>query len=210
METVEFDDLLWVVDDTVDNHLPRSKHEWELLYDQLDQFPKGGYFFDVGAQGGGWTLRFADKAREVTAFEPLPANRALLKKNLKVNNVTNVTVLPFALGASEAWSFLESAGGSTRVMEYGTVPAHIMALDAFQYEHIDLIKIDVEGMEGEVIRGATETLRRTGAKIFLELHDKLYGDDIYAQTLSGLDAAGYTWKHVGNYGAGRYFECYPR
>lgn len=139
---------------------------------------------DIGANVGIFTIPLAyavgtDGA--VWAFEPLPENIDRLRANVIENQLANIRL--FAEAASEtdgAISFRvagDSAFGSTREVFYGhgtgrslTVPA--VRLDAVWRSRgmpiVSVVKIDVEGAEVAVLRGAQDVIRRCRPILLVE------------------------------------------
>ena len=126
--------------------------------------------FDVGAWIGPYSLLLSRLAKQVIAFEPCPFSRGILTDNLKLNNITNVTVESLALSdregeekiyyynptklddilASSMWNMV-NRGSKTEGI---SIP--VTTIDAYcRTNHIkpDGIKIDVEGYEGKVLKG---------------------------------------------------------
>ncbi len=127
---------------------------------------------DVGANIGFHTLALSGlvgSSGRVIAVEPNSENCRLILAALAGNKCTNVELLPLALDAKRGWAYfvthLGSNGGliSTDSREYvegvGTV-VPTETLDDVVHDRVDLIKIDVEGAEGRVLRGAMRTLER--------------------------------------------------
>lgn len=163
---------------------------------------------DIGANVGTTSLAFAAARPDgvVFAFEPGSAIRGVLTRNLQINDLHNVTVVPVALGDEVATfalvqamagnpgsSFLsqpsQSAGASADVVS-------TQRLDdwAGSRSDVSFIKMDVEGFEVKVIRGGAETIRRCRPIIVAEVHAAALerqgsSRQELLQTLSGL---GYT------------------
>lgn len=125
-------------------------------------------FVDIGAHIGTWSLSFAKHARHVYSFECTPRTYNILCGNIALRNLDDkITAHKTALGNHNGTTTLhirsEDGGGNTclegdtRGVPYETP---LRTLDSFQLENIGLIKIDVEGLEQQVIEGMTETLKR--------------------------------------------------
>ena len=135
-----------------------------------------GNVADVGANVGGHTINFARRATNVFAFEPQPQSYLTLCANLLLNNIQNVTPLQMALGNIDGAVTMVKAdpAGSDRMMGwqvgYGDNPVKIGKLDSCNISPLHFMKIDVEGFELEVLKGARETLIREPLIIYIEIH----------------------------------------
>lgn len=133
---------------------------------------------DVGANVGVFALYQAirKKAKRIISFEPAPTVFPRLITNLKLNGISNVQPLNTAVGDScGTVRFIERPMSiNCRVVrneeEKGFVEIPCVTLDwvLSHIPKIDLLKVDVEGFETEVFKGAEETLRRT-ERIVVEL-----------------------------------------
>jgi FkbM family methyltransferase len=125
---------------------------------------------DIGANIGYFTAHLAravGPAGTVHAFEPAPANLALLRHNLALNQLDQVVVHPVALGEQPGEATLHLSdfnGGMHRLYdsvccegEAVSVPVQCLD-DLFAPGSVALIKIDVEGYEQAVLRGARRLL----------------------------------------------------
>ena len=179
--------------------------------------PQGSTTIDVGANVGDFTRRLACLSRDglVIAFEPQSLPRLVLSMTSFVRRKARIIVLPFALGApgpaSDRLVVLKVPIKSNRNIGIGL--AHIgdetdlakrfpikhelvplFSLDAIM-AHIDcppvsLIKIDVEGGELDVLRGAVETLKTHKPAILCEIDNREgrfgIGKDELAEFLKAL------------------------
>ncbi len=160
---------------------------WESLSLAL---PKGAVFLDVGAHIGTFTLKAARKVGpdgKVLAFEPNPETATLLRDNLAANHLENVVVEAIACTDKDQQLTLYAAPinntGASSLSETNAEYGDSTALKPFQVRgrpiddvvkelnlsRVDAIKIDVEGAELQVLRGAVETLKRFHPKIVLEM-----------------------------------------
>jgi FkbM family methyltransferase len=144
----------------------------------------GSVFVDVGAFVGAYTLLAAKaigSAGRVIALEPDQTNRRQLERNLSLNNVSNTTVLPLAAWSRTGpvpWHHDPDHPNWHKVDEWqGTDVAEAVTLDDLVVRlglpRVDWIKLDIEGAEVEVLRGADKTLRGHSPTLFIEVHNTL-------------------------------------
>jgi FkbM family methyltransferase len=126
----------------------------------------------VGGHVGSLAIPLARRAASLTVLEPDPRSFRLLNWNLGLNQVTNVTALPWAAGEKdETWSFFlskENHGGSRRAprratwdFDYdGPVETTVQArrLDQHLEPVFDLVVMDIEGTETLALRGMQKIL----------------------------------------------------
>ena len=144
--------------------------------------------FDIGAHIGLVTLPLArsiDPGGKVFAFEPATSNRGFLEYHIRVNHIDNVEIVPDLVGDRTTGSvqFFESPSdsGMNTVAEtgrrkgYAETAVSQTTLDEFcdsRKLRPELLKIDTEGAELNILRGATEVLRRYRPIIFLSVHPR--------------------------------------
>ena len=151
----------------------------------------GMVMFDVGAYIGQFSLvasRLVPDLR-VFAFEPTPSVFAQMKRNMHLNACRSVTCVNMAVsdapGTARLFSYPGSADQNSlrRVSAESTssLEVHVTSIDAFSKEHnpdrLDVLKIDVEGNELSVLKGARETLSRFKPFLIIEIsrHQRTYG-----------------------------------
>ncbi len=154
--------------------------------------------YDVGANAGFFTLalsRMVEAGGTVVAFEPFAENAANLLRHVALNKLANVQliqaalsdasgIIPFHVATNNSMGKIGEGSGSYLVPTL-TVD-EIVAMD--QIPAPNLMKIDVEGAESRVLRGASMTIQRFRPIIFLSLH----GDFERLQCAAQLRAWGYT------------------
>jgi FkbM family methyltransferase len=149
----------------------------------------GSTFIDIGANIGDFSLlaaSVAGSAGRVLAFEPESTNCGLMKRNIELNGYKNIEVFQLALSDSngEASLYLGDRCDYHSLLrdqperKAGVIAVKTRTLDSFLEEfgqnRVDMIKVDVEGAELEVLRGAREVLRRNpDVVLLLELHPPL-------------------------------------
>ncbi|WP_165164218.1 FkbM family methyltransferase [Corynebacterium qintianiae] len=153
-------------------------YELDLLEAMADRLQnRDGIIVDVGANLGNHTVFFgAMMHRDVIAVEPEPLNATLLEENCKLNQITEqVTILRGA-----AWDDLnritlnQKTEGNRGTFTADPSDYGILAFPLDQKladRDVAAIKIDVEGHEIRVIRGALETIERCKPIISVEAHD---------------------------------------
>lgn len=166
---------------------------------------------DIGVNIGWTFLNLAQVAKhgKVFGFEPDPYNFERCSENISLNNFTNVRAFPVGLGNANLEVNMEIRSslnrGGNRIAPNRTSssqPVQIVKLDGFvpvqELNSIDLIKIDVEGYELNVLRGAEALLKHYKPILFIELDDnnlKYQGDSAFA-LIDFLFGAGY--KEISN------------
>jgi FkbM family methyltransferase len=129
---------------------------------------------DVGANIGYYALMLANQispGSEVICIEPEPANLVELRRNIEANHLTNVIVLAAAAAAEEGSAELQRGiNGQVIPLGGGEITVRTLALDSLADRAIGFIKIDVEGYELEVLRGARNLISRHQPNLFVEVH----------------------------------------
>ena len=125
---------------------------------------------DVGANLGYYSLlasRLVGTSGRVIALEPNSENCRLLLSSLRLNGSTNVELLPVAADVATGWAYYSTHVGSNGgLIDGGDLLAHpgvvvpTFRLDELVSGRVDFLKMDVEGAEGRVVRGATGIIER--------------------------------------------------
>lgn len=127
---------------------------------------------DVGANVGAIAQMFEYHQYPCVAFEPQPEIHNILTKNF--SGETHNCALGSAEGEARMprlrWGSKYNYGGmslNTRT-ELGSYPVPVKTLDSFNFQNVGFIKIDVEGWEEEVLKGAVETIARYKPIMYIE------------------------------------------
>lgn len=151
--------------------------------------PVASVVYDVGAHAGFFTLlcsALTGPGGAVHAFEPRAENVERLDANLRANHAGNVTVVAaaagdrtgeaaFVLDASTLQGHLASSGASGgATVAATTIDAHVDGGAPAP----DVIKIDVEGAEGAVLRGGARTIARHRPLLLIEVHSAVAGREV--------------------------------
>ncbi|MDJ0629838.1 MAG: FkbM family methyltransferase [Rhodobacter sp.] len=154
-------------------------YEQEVLDRLARHLPAGGVFVDIGANIGNHTLYMArhSQAARIIPMEPNPAAISLLAAVVRLNQIEDkveLGALGYGIGDREAegysvkipkgnlgWTRIAQEGGDLSLRTGDSLLAH--------EERVDLIKIDVEGMEVAALSGLGNTLRRHRPALFVEV-----------------------------------------
>lgn len=138
----------------------------------------GATVVDVGANIGYYVLlaaRCVGPSGHIVAFEPEPDNLVELRMNVEANQLNNIEVHPFAVGARKAEVLFARGinGGVRDSAATNEVSVPLVTLDDALNRRVDMVKIDVEGYEGEVLAGAESTIKRWQPNLFVEIHPRM-------------------------------------
>jgi FkbM family methyltransferase len=190
---------------TLDFQFANYAYEWGVKQFVYKHLPHCQGFLDIGSNIGTYAILLAQKGLHGYAFEPIKSNYDALRINLILNNLEDkVTAFPVALGdhhekaefafdlVNTGASHLASIHPDDAVLERekGTL-SEIVPLDSlldqiqFDKEETIFIKIDVEGMEEKVLRGAKKFLQ-TYPNIILVMESKHSGREKLAAVLNDI------------------------
>jgi FkbM family methyltransferase len=151
-------------------------------------FAPGDVFVDIGANLGLFSLQAASLGgthSKVFSFEPQPRSAAALRSSANANGLDTISVIEMVVRAVEGdVPFFIPATGSgvgslsrehaSQASGAREVIRQSISLDAFfsfnSTDRVDLIKIDVEGFEADVLKGAKGTLRRFSPIVWFEVN----------------------------------------
>lgn len=150
------------------------------LIEYLAASMPGAVGVDIGANVGNHTVVMAKFCSRVVSFEPRLIMEDWLRKNVALNNLSNCTLVAAGLSdkAGTAPMYLDGAaeGGTTTFVREladtsrGSVDAPLYVGDDFfaeqKLDRLDIVKLDVEGMEASVVVGLKKTIA-TFQPIFL-------------------------------------------
>jgi len=181
------------------------EHPLRRYFEEITQ----GIFVDVGANIGKYTIKVARQVGDngrVISIEPESCNFEILKANIKLNRLSNVTLVNAA-----CWNkneklklYLAQLPGDHSVkkpVSTDFVEVSALKLDDIlkhlQIEYVSFIKIDAEGADGEVLEGAEKTIARNPhLKIIFEATN----EDNLAKCQEVLEKHGFAIVRVVNWG----------
>jgi FkbM family methyltransferase len=170
-----------------------SRDEFELLA----QIAKPGMtIVEVGANIGAFTVPLARKCAPGVfyAFEPQQLVFQALCANLANNGIENVIATAEACGDQLGHAVVPPVDyaasrnpGGVSLVEDGSPGRRVavITLDSLAIPHCGLLKIDAEGFEPKVIRGATELNRRCRPALYVE-NDRLHQEKELIELIAGL------------------------
>jgi len=189
---------LYVEDDMIIRSIPKNgpfePETTAWIFDKISEKT----FVDVGVSTGWFSCAVAARGTPVFGFEPLPNSYRRCIENLELNDLTMTLVnaavsdfigtasfqynsrLPLTSGAS----LLKNIGGNRASME-----VDVVRLDDFDIPSIGVMKVDVEGNEMAVLRGAKQTIAKHRPHMVLEANN----GDFMAKLAAWMEENDYTW-----------------
>lgn len=163
---------------------------------------KGDVVFDIGGHVGFYTLlasKLIGKEGKVFAFEPLPRNIYYLKRHIEMNKNDNVYIIEAVVSDKNGFSdfkvpadsFSGRISNSSSELKVKSVTIDILVCQE-KLPTPNIIKIDVEGAEILVLRGASYILKKYRPNIFLAVHDEKSSRDC----LNFLKRLGYNLRSL--------------
>lgn len=153
-----------------------ERAETDLIRSHLSE---GSVFVDIGANIGWFTLqaaRWVGDFGSVFSFEPRPSTFEHLTKSIKINGLENIKVFNMGLSDEVGSATLmapegHSSPGSSYLGNGKGIPVSLSTLDILlpQIDRLDVIKMDVEGWEPNVIKGAMRTIQKFHPIILSEI-----------------------------------------
>ncbi len=163
----------------------------------------GDVVYDIGANVGSYTILSAvlvGSSGRVFAFEPVPENIRYLRDHVRLNAFTHVDILEVAVSDRNGSVRFEANVDRVlgRISPTGQIVVKSVILDELvkkgELSPPNCLKIDVEGGEAGVLRGASEILHKLRPVIFLATH----GPDVHQECLGLLSSARYKVTTIGS------------
>jgi FkbM family methyltransferase len=186
---------------------------------------QGDIVVDIGAHMGRYTIISSKRVGtngKVVAIEAHPGNFEMLNRNIKLNQLTNVIPLNYAVYSKETKIKLYLPEEDSGFTIYNTIMSNragtedkfvevnantldcLLQLNQIREEEVNWVKIDVEGAEFEVLKGATNVLTKSkDIALLIEIH----GPDNYRPILNFLSLYNFKidfeksnkngdWRHI--------------
>lgn len=153
---------------------------------------------DVGSNNGIYSYFYSKSFAEVKSFEPFQMG----SENLISSKIKNIEVFQYALSSAsgeatlhapiaENGTVIHSQASLEQFPENGIqIPVALRTLDSFEFQDVDMLKVDVEGHEQHVFEGAVKTIRRCKPVILVEIEERHLGFSP-ANTIDFIEKLGY-------------------
>jgi FkbM family methyltransferase len=137
---------------------------------------------DVGGNLGLYVHHFKKLCKGVIVFEPIPALQSHLKQQYRDIRVEGValsdapgqTLLRMPTG-NPSWATIATTNNlelADPVAGLTSIEVPVRTLDSYNFDNVGIVKIDVEGHEEEVLRGATTLLSRDKPNLVVEIEER--------------------------------------
>ncbi len=196
----------------------------------IDTFKEGEVFFDIGANIGLYSIYAAKKGVQVIAFEPESHNYALINKNVYLNNCKdNIMCLNIALSDKDCLDYLYipvlQEGGALNSFgdavdwEYKRFTPNYkqgiisFSLDYFLSQYLTYfpthIKIDVDGIEPKIVKGAEKTLKDSRLRsLSIEINEDIAEHIELVDILRSNGFSSLHKKHSEMFEGGKFSRCF--
>jgi FkbM family methyltransferase len=160
------------------------------VYTKYKAFCPQKHLVDIGAQYGDYSVLAAKSfGSNVVAFEPMKENFAALTEFVEINGLTHkIKTHNLAVGSGSEMSIEKR---KNMIVQEGSERIRTAKLDEFKLSP-DLLKLDVEGFEIEVLKGAANTIEKHRPRVIMETHSvklRMEADEF-------LKSRGYKLAHV--------------
>jgi FkbM family methyltransferase len=163
-----------------------------------EAIPKGAVVYDIGANVGYYSLLAAVLVGEegkVYAFEPLPRNIDYLRRHVGLNHFAQVEIIEVAVSDRSGKIAFDLGPSSAmgHIAESGEIEVQQVCLDelldAGEIQPPEFMKVDVEGAEYDVLKGARTLLERYRPILFLDTHQR----EAHQPAITLLEELGYSF-----------------
>jgi FkbM family methyltransferase len=187
--------FIGIENDTISNTISKyGSWEGHLVNLYYNLIKENNIVIDIGANIGYHSVHFGNivgSSGRVFSFEPQKLIYDILSTNILKNGLSNIiTQYNIGLSSKKQTMYLSNIKDMTYdngMVNFGGVQLNdeitggsiinVQTLDNIFTGNVDFIKIDIEGMESEVIKGATKTIKNSLPIIFIEIsknHDEIY------------------------------------
>jgi FkbM family methyltransferase len=172
-------------DSLVNTGIPVSPEVPAFLMSMIDTMPDGCVVLDIGSNAGVISVPIASQIRArgglVYAFEVQKKLFQALCGTAVLNDLDNLTALNCGIGSEESklkipvidyresWDYgILSLVDQEKIAEQEYDTVNILPIDYFEFDRVDFIKMDIEGMELEALKGGRDTIEKYRPVMFIE------------------------------------------
>ncbi|URA10918.1 FkbM family methyltransferase [Thermospira aquatica] len=155
---------------------------------EISSLSPGQNVLDLGGNIGMVAIYMAKKVGpdgHIWVYEPDRKNQQLLKEHIAINEITNITVVPYGVwnqsgtltfyeGGTYTSSFVKTNYIDEKPSHYQAVSIPVVTLDEemerFGWKKLDFIKMDIEGSEVAALQGAKNLLSKLSPSLLIETH----------------------------------------
>ncbi|MGC8585797.1 MAG: FkbM family methyltransferase [Thermoplasmata archaeon] len=159
----------------------------------------GKVFIDVGANQGGYSIHSFRNFEKIIAVEPSLKAQEILKKNIDINSIKNITIIPKAVTTLTGKVKLFHADDLVNYSivnqsdVYEEVPTISLNDLLLPFDSVDLVKIDVEGAELDVINSGLKYLNRVKSLV-IEVRHRYEGEIVSLMKKLGFRCYVLEWR----------------
>lgn len=155
---------------------PPRDAEWHIINAYVKSTKRSKNFIDIGGHIGTMSIPFSKIYDHVYTFEPVDTNYNFLSENIRINNIDNISSFNMAISDSEFKIKMvrhdDHNTGCYQMVNDNNGQITCKTLDSFKLNDVDFIKIDVQGGEIKVLKGAMNTIRKYKPFLMIEADEK--------------------------------------
>lgn len=172
------------------NHFEKSVFYYKHGIDGLKhkEHVNNSSIIDVGGFIGDSALVFSSlHPRQIISFEPIPDNRTVFEKTIKLNDLSNVTIVNKALGDQDGKMTMNVLGSESSICNISSstcdqkIEIEVTTLDNYvkinNITDVSMIKVDIEGAEQLFLEGAKQTICQQKPILLISIYHK--ADDFF-------------------------------
>ena len=179
------------------------KNELKGYLQNCSKKNKSGIVIDVGSYQGAlpvYLRKIEKNKKRIICFEPIKENSQVLKENLKLNNIENVTIIKKGLWNKKDLLLFDAQGEASAISNKGKIKLCVTDLDSelkrlkINPKEVSLVKMDIEGAEIETIDGMKNLLKVGNPFLAIASYHWRNGEQTYKGVEKKLKKFGYNVK----------------
>jgi FkbM family methyltransferase len=194
----------YTLDNCIISKQIKGNEPWEPYMNNVFEkyINKNSVVIECGCHIGVHTVKIASLCKKIYGFEPMPNTYQVLAKNIRLNGIQNAVL--YKKGVADkpgmtkyAWSIKGNPGGSGLANNpigipswcspmNEDIPVELITIDSMDLDQLDFMKLDVEGYEPLVIKGAINTITKYKPVIVMEIWKSHYTNETDLQYVNEL------------------------